>query len=117
MATIRDRKQIVMTDNEVDYLLEGYFSRKNAERYRFEYDNIDLASGIVATTDVVDGSREVVKILGKKICETSKSIKTLEKEVYEARKCIKSLKTLSIVGFTSFAFLFLVFIALYMLGY
>lgn len=105
MAMIQNRKQIVITDSEMDKILENYFSKKNAEtsKGKFEYDAIDLAGRIIATSETLNDTRI--------------ALEKLEKEIVETKRDARNIKTLSIIGFTTLSFMFLVFIILYMFGY
>jgi len=105
MAMLQNRKQIVITDSEMDKILENYFSKKSAETKRgtFEYDAIDLAGRVIATSET--------------LTDTKIALEKLEKEIAETKRDARSIKTLSIVGFTTLSFMFLVFIILYMFGY
>ena len=105
MAMLQNKKQIVITDSEMDRILENYFSKKSTGtvQSKFEYDAIDLANKIMATSETLHDNKY--------------ALEKLEKQIDEVNREIKNLKTISIIGFTSLSFVFTVFIILYMFGY
>ncbi len=136
MAIVRSEKESNVSDRDIEQVLENYFLRKinpapQKNYQKFEYDALDLAKHVVKSAELIDEFKTVSDEHSKSQNEHYKSQKedfskfienieydlnVLQKELYETKDHIKTLKTISIIGFSSLTFVLITFIMLYMIA-